>query len=336
MDGMSAGSIDGFITAIRPVREPAPSYVDASVAELPRHAAFQHTLGNPISCSGIGLHGGLPVTLTIRPAAPDAGLVFRRTDLGLDVAARYDRVVDTRLCTVLAPESHPEARIATVEHVMAALSASGIDNAVIEIDGPEVPVLDGSSAPFLFLIDCAGRVAQDAPRGAIEVLRTVRVEERDAFAELRPSRAPGLSLALSIAFEAPAIGRQAYTMRLSESGFRHELADCRTFTLRQEIETMRAMGLARGGSLDNAVVVDGDSVLNPAGLRRPDEFVRHKMLDAIGDLALAGKPLQGAFIGHRSGHGLNNRLLRALLADRSAWRIVGRPSMDRPGVRQAA
>ncbi len=324
MDGMSAGSIDGLVATTRP-ETARPGRDHRLEARASVDVARQHTLRQPISCSGVGLHGGQPVTLTLHPGLPDTGLVFVRSDLGVSMPARFDHVIDTRLCTVLAAEGRPEARIATVEHVMAALAASGIDNARIEIDGPEAPVLDGSSAPFLFLIDCAGRVAQDAPRAVIEVLRTVRVEENGAFAELRPSRAPGLSLAMSIAFDAAAIGRQAYTMRLTEHGFRAELADCRTFTLRQEIEAMRAAGLARGGSLDNAVVVDGDSVLNPAGLRRPDEFVRHKMLDAIGDLALAGHPLQGAFIGHRSGHGLNNRLLRALMAERANWRLNGLP-----------
>ncbi len=316
MDGMQVGTIGDLHVPAHSVRETALSFRSTD-------AGTQQTIRNPISCAGIGLHGGLPVTLTFRPAAVGTGIVFRRTDLGTEVQARFDHVIDTRLCTVLAPEGRPDARVATVEHVMAALIAAGIDNVRVDVDGPEMPVLDGSSEPFLFLLDCAGRVAQDTPRTVIEVLKTVRVEDKDAFAELRPSRAPGLSLALSIAFDAAAIGRQAYTMRLSEQGFRSELADCRTFTLRSEIEAMRAAGLARGGSLDNAVVVDGAQVMNPAGLRRPNEFVRHKMLDAVGDLALAGHPLQGAFIGHRSGHGLNNRLLRALMADRDAWRFAG-------------
>ncbi|MCQ8277178.1 UDP-3-O-acyl-N-acetylglucosamine deacetylase [Acetobacteraceae bacterium KSS8] len=316
MDGMQVDTIGDLHGSSSSVRETGLSFRSPD-------AGIQHTLRNPISCRGIGLHGGLPVTLAFRPAPVESGIVFRRTDLGTEVAAQFDRVIDTRLCTVLAPEGRPDARVATVEHVMAALIAAGIDNVIVEVDGPEMPVLDGSSEPFLFLLDCAGRVAQDMPRSVIEVLKTVRVEENGAFAELRPNRAPGLSLALSIAFDAAAIGRQAYTMRLSEQGFRSELANCRTFTLRSEIEAMRAAGLARGGSLDNAVVVDGARVMNPAGLRRPNEFVRHKMLDAVGDLALAGHRLQGAFIGHRSGHGLNNRLLRALMADRGAWRIVG-------------
>ena len=323
MDGMSSGLVVDF------AHEPEHlSVFDTSAvsAAFPSRAGrvHQQTLGNTISCTGVGLHSGRPVTLTLHPADEDAGIVFRRTDLDHTMPARFDSVIDTRLCTVVAPAARPEARVATVEHLMAALSACGIDNVLIELDGPEVPVLDGSSSPFVFLIDCAGRVEQAAPRAVIEVLKSVRVEQGDAFAELRPSHAPGLSLSLSIDFDAPAIGRQAYTMRLSEQGFRRELADCRTFTLRHEIEAMRQAGLAQGGTLDNAVVVDGETVLNPAGLRRPDEFVRHKMLDAIGDLALAGHPLRGAFVGHRSGHGLNNRLLRTLLADRSAWRLSGR------------
>lgn len=282
----------------------------------------QSTLRNPIGCSGVGLHAGQAVTMTLRPAPAETGIVFRRRDLGVEIPARFDRVSDTRLCTVLSLPDRPEARVGTVEHVMAALSACAIDNAVVELDGPEVPVLDGSSAPFVFLIECAGRIDQAAPRAAIEVLRPVRVIEGQGYAELRPSHAPGLSLSLSIAFEATVIGRQAYSMRLGERSFRDELADCRTFALRHEIEAMRAAGLARGGSLDNAVVVDDGTVVNPAGLRRPDEFVRHKMLDAVGDLALAGAPLCGAFIGHRSGHGLNNRLLRALMANPQAWRLT--------------
>ena len=328
MDGMSAGL--GFEIEHEPDRLSAslPVPDDCGLPPLGRRER-QVTLRNAIGCTGVGLHGGRTVTLTLHPAGEDAGIVFRRTDLGIEVPARFDTVVDTRLCTVLAPASQPQARVATVEHVMAALSACGIDNAVVALDGPEVPVLDGSSAPFMFLIECAGRSVQSAPRGVIEVLKPLRVEERGGFAELRPSHAPGLSLSLSIEFAAAAIGRQAYSMRLSEDGFRRELADCRTFTLRQEIEAMRSAGLALGGTLDNAVVVDGASVLNPAGLRRPDEFVRHKMLDAVGDLALAGHPLRGVFIGHRSGHGLNNRLLRRLLADPTAWRLSGRPLPER-------
>ena len=284
----------------------------------------QQTLRNPISCSGVGLHSGRKVSLRLLAAPADSGIVFRRTDLGIDIAARFDHVADTRLSTVLAAPGNRQARVGTVEHVMAALAGCGIDNAVVELDGPEVPVLDGSAAPFVFLIDCAGRAEQSAPRGMIEVLRRVRVEQGAAFAELRPTPAACLSLSLSIAFPARIIDRQAYSMILTDRSFRRELSECRTFTMLAEIEALREAGLAQGGSLDNAIVVDDDKVLNPAGLRRADEFVRHKMLDAVGDLALAGQPIRGAFIGHRSGHGLNNQLLRTLLADRSAWRLSGR------------
>ncbi len=284
-------------------------------------AARQHTLNSEISCVGVGLHSGARVRLSLRPAAADTGIIFRRTDLGIDIAARHDTVIDSRLCTQIAHKAHAQASVRTVEHVMAALAGTGIDNAVVALDGPEVPVLDGSSGPFVFLIDCAGRVQQTAPRQAIEILRPVRVEQGEAFAELRPGGAT-LDLALSIDFPAAAIGRQALSLSLTEQGFRRVLAEARTFTMLSEIEAMQQAGLALGGSLQNAVVVDGDRVLNPEGLRAPDEFVRHKMLDAVGDLALAGAPIHGRFLAHRTGHALNNRLLRALFADTAAWRMV--------------
>ena len=288
----------------------------------------QHTLRNPISCSGVGLHSGRQVTLSLQPAGIDTGIVFRRLDLGAaaagtDIPARFDRVVDTRFCTVVASRTDPRLRVGTIEHLTAALAGCGIENARIEIDGPELPALDGSAAPFMFLIDCAGRAEQAAPRRMIEVIKRVRVEEGLAFAEFHPSPAACLSLNLSIDFPARIIGRQSYGMILTRQAFRRELARCRTFTMLDEIEALREAGLARGGSLDNAVVVDDETVLNPAGLRCGDEFVRHKMLDAVGDLSLGGHPIRASFIGHRSGHGLNNRLLRALLDDPGAWRISG-------------
>ena len=279
----------------------------------------QHTLKSSIGCTGIGLHSGRRVLLQLMPAEPGTGIVFRRTDLEIDIPARYDMVSDTRLCTQISLPGHPEARVGTVEHVMAALSALGIDNAIVAVDGPEVPVLDGSSAPFVFLIECAGRIEQDAPRDFIEILHPVRVEAGEASVELRPG-GTGLDLALSIDFTAPAIGRQALSFSLTEEGFRQQLASSRTFAMLAEIEALREAGLARGGSLGNAIVVDGAKIMNPEGLRSADEFVRHKMLDAVGDLALAGAPIHGRFIGNRSGHALNNRLLRALFKDASAWR----------------
>jgi UDP-3-O-[3-hydroxymyristoyl] N-acetylglucosamine deacetylase len=289
----------------------------------------QHTLKSAISCVGTGLHSGNRVNLTLRPAQAGTGIVFRRTDAGVEIPAREEHVIDTRLCTQLGRPDGPHARVGTVEHLMAALFATGIDNAVVELDGPEIPVFDGSAAAFLFLIDCAGRVEQSAPRQTIEILRTVRVEgDNGAFAELRPGVA-GLTMALSIDFPAAAIGRQALSLVLTERSFRAELAQSRTFTMLAEIEALRAAGLARGGSLDNAVVVDGARIVNPAGLRSRDEFVRHKLLDAVGDLALAGAPLQGRFVAHKTGHALNNRLLRALFADAKNWRLAGSDLAER-------
>jgi UDP-3-O-[3-hydroxymyristoyl] N-acetylglucosamine deacetylase len=298
----------------------------ASVAAgtTPSKVACQSTLKTSIDCVGIGLHSGRRVQMALRPAAANHGIVFRRTDLGRNIPARFDLVADTRLATVLGDPTDPSVRVGTVEHVMAALSGCGIDNVLIEVDGPEVPVLDGSAAHLVFLIDCAGIEVQEAPRRTIEVRRPVRVSDRNAFAELRPARPSrdGLHLAMSIVFAAPAIGRQELSVQLTPESFRRELSRARTFALAEDIDRLRAAGMAQGGSLDNAVVVDAERVLNPGGLRMEDEFVRHKLLDAVGDLALAGAPLRGSFPAHRSGHGLNNRLLRALMADASAWRWV--------------
>ena len=293
----------------------------ASSFGQPRSALglVQHTIKTAIHCTGTGLHSGHPVSVRLLPAPAGHGVVFCRTDLGASVAARFDRVVETRLCTVLG---HGELRVGTVEHLMAALAGARVDNVLVEVDGPELPVFDGSAEPWSFLLDCAGSAAQDEARADIEVLRTVRVEENGAFAELRPGRA-GLELSLSIDFPAAAIGRQALSVSLSPAAFRRDLARARTFTQRSDIEGLQRTGLAKGGSLDNAVVVDGAAILNPAGLRMPDEFVRHKLLDAVGDLALAGAPLRGRFIGHKSGHSLNNRLLAALFADSANWRFAG-------------
>ena len=288
----------------------------------------QRTLKTAIDCVGVGVHSGRRVTLTIRPAAADHGIVFRRTDLDRTIAARFDNVIDTRLCTVLADPSTPSARIGTVEHLMAALAGLGIDNALIEVDGPEIPILDGSAAPFVFLLDCAGAVEQEAPRHAIEIRRPIRVATGESWAELRPlgpvtrTTQPALEMDLSIDFAASAIGRQSASLRLSADSFRHEIAAARTFAHAAEVEQLQAAGLARGGSLDNAIVVDGATILNPGGLRMANEFASHKLLDAVGDLALAGCSLHGRFVAHRPGHELNNRLLRALFADAAAWRMV--------------
>nr|WP_246384776.1 UDP-3-O-acyl-N-acetylglucosamine deacetylase [Gluconacetobacter asukensis] len=302
-----------------------------SARPLPTRIARQQTLRQSISCVGVGLHTGLRIRLALHPAAENTGIVFRRTDLdGLTIPGRFDHVVDTRLSTVIGDPANPALRVATIEHLMAALSATGIDNVLIDVDGPELPVLDGSAADFVFLLDCAGVAEQAATRAAIDILRPVRVTDGDAFAELRPAREPGLALTMSIAFPAAAIGEQSFTTRLDRQSFRDQIANCRTFTLRQEIEALHAAGLARGGSLDNAIVVDGATILNPSGLRRPDEFVRHKILDAVGDLYLTGRAINGVFTGHKSGHALNNRLLRTLLADADAWRPQGRAPRTQP------
>ena len=293
-------------------------------------ATAQRTLASAIGCVGVGLHSGRKTRLMLRPLPAGSGIMFRRIDLDpalgpIDIPARHDHVVDTRLCTVIAHPERTECRVGTVEHLLAALAGCGIHNALVEIDGAEVPILDGSAASFVFLIDCAGIAEQAVAVARIEVLRTVRVECGAAFAELRPS-AFGFDMALSIDFEARAIGRQALSLRLSAESFRAELARSRTFVQAAEVSALQASGLAQGGSLDNAIVVDDARILNPSGLRMEDEFVRHKLLDAVGDLSLAGAELGGRFVAHRTGHALNNRLLLALFADDANWRLV-------PGIR---
>ena len=284
----------------------------------------QQSLRTAIGCVGIGVHSGARVSLGLHPAPADHGIVFRRTDLGRDIPARYDHVVDARLATTLGLPDDSSVRVGTVEHVLAALAGLGIDNALITLDGPEVPILDGSAAPFAFLIDCAGTAGLDAPRRLMAPRRVVRVEDGAAFAELRPvAAADGLDMRLSIAFDASAIGRQEIALRLAPETFRAELAPARTFALAAEVAQLREAGLAQGGSLDNAVVVDGARVLNPGGLRMEREFARHKLLDAVGDLALAGFGICGRFVAHRTGHALNNRLLRAAFADPGFWEPAG-------------
>jgi UDP-3-O-[3-hydroxymyristoyl] N-acetylglucosamine deacetylase len=285
------------------------------------------------------LHSGRRVGIRLVPAAPGRGIVFQRTDLGREIPARWDHVADTRLCTVLSLPGEPGVCVGTVEHLMAALAAAEIDDVVVEVDAAELPILDGSAAPFAFLVQSAGASVQAGERLAVEILREVRVAQGEAFAELRPHRnsgAAGLDLSLTIDFASAAIGRQSLGLRLTPEGFLAELAAARTFTLASEVEALRKAGLGKGGSLDNAIVVDERRVLNPEGLRWPDEFVRHKLLDVIGDLALAGAPLVGCFAGNRTGHGLNNKLLRALFADASNYRVIRRGFAGSPLLLPAA
>jgi len=288
----------------------------------------QQTLKSRIPCVGIGVHSGRRVSLTLLPAPAGHGIVFRRTDLNRDIPATYNRVVDTKLCTTIGEGS---ARVGTIEHLMAALGGAGVDNVMIEVDGPEVPIMDGSAAPFSFLLECAGVVSLNTPRKVVEILRPVRVTEGKAFAELRPcdnqgvrSAVPTLDLEVSIDFAEAAIGRQTRTLRLTPENFREAVAPARTFALASDIDQLRELGLAKGGSLDNAVVVDGSKILNPGGLRMKDEFVAHKLLDAVGDLMLAGAALHGRFIANRPGHALNNKLLRALFARQANWADITR------------
>lgn len=295
----------------------------------------QRTLLRTVNCVGVGLHTGRPVSLTLKPARAGAGIQFRRTDLAGApfIPARFDHVVDTAMCTTLGTDKHN--RIATVEHLMAALAGCHVDNVIVEVSGPEVPVMDGSAQPFVFLIECAGLIDQAAPKTIVEILKPVKVEDGDKSAEIVP--ADRFSVDFEIEFASSAIARQAIRLELVNGTFNRELARARTFGFVHEVEQLRAAGLALGGSLDNAVVVEGDKVLNADGLRYDDEFVRHKALDAVGDLYLAGGEICGAYRGVRAGHNLTNRLLRTLFADATAYRVHNpAEAQDNRPVRRAA
>ena len=282
--------------------------------------AFQHTVKTPALFAGVGVHTGAYTQVAVRAAGCDAGISFVRTDItDRDnlVPATPTSVCKTQLGTVITNAAG--ITVATIEHLMAALVMSGIDNATVELDGPEVPIMDGSSWPFLKILDRAGRRPQAAARKFIEIIDTVEVVDGDKRATLRP--AMRFEVAFAIEFPTVVIGRQEIDMAMDEAAFRRELADCRTFGFLHEVEALRAMGLARGGTMENCVVIEGDRVLNPEGLRRSDEFVRHKALDAIGDLFVLGAPILGRFEGELAGHGINNQLVRALAARPDAYRI---------------
>jgi UDP-3-O-[3-hydroxymyristoyl] N-acetylglucosamine deacetylase len=282
---------------------------------------YQRTLRGTAECSGIGVHSGEKVTLRLTPAPENTGIVFIRTDLkngARHIPARWDHVVDTQLCSVIGNDHG--SRVATIEHLMAAIHAYGIDNAFIEINGAEVPVMDGSSDPFVFLIEMAGIVDQKAPRHIIEILAPVQVDMGNKRAQLVPNDESRFSF--EIAFDHAPINHQNYEFVLSATGFKSEISRARTFGFFEEVDQLRKAGFARGGSLNNAIVIKDDQVMNEEGLRYDNEFVRHKLLDAVGDLALAGAPIQGHFHGYCSGHALNNQLLRAMFADPLAWREV--------------
>ena len=287
----------------------------------------QTTLRSQATVTGVGVHSGLPVNLTIGPAPVDAGFIFVRTGLeGADreVQATAESVIATEFATVLGDSEGP--LVSTAEHVLAALRGMGVDNATIEIDGPEVPIMDGSAAAFVAAIDQAGIVTQSASRRFIQVLRPVQVAIGDSFGELRP-HAGGFRVEVEIDFANPVIGQQSYTLELSPERFRREISRARTFGCMNDVARLWSAGFALGASFENSVVFDDERLLNAEGLRFADECARHKVLDVIGDLALAGLPLLGAFRSIRGGHKLNHAVLSALLADRSAWRVVeGEPA----------
>jgi UDP-3-O-[3-hydroxymyristoyl] N-acetylglucosamine deacetylase len=281
----------------------------------------QRTLKNVIRATGVGLHTGEKVYLTLHPAEADTGICFRRVDLDtpVTIAATPENVGETTLSTTLV---HDNVKISTVEHLLSALAGLGIDNAIIDVSSAEVPIMDGSAGPFVFLLQSAGVQEQDKPKRYIRIIKQIRVEEGEKWAAFSPFE--GFKVTFTIDFEHPAFGEdvKTATMDFSTTTFVKEVSRARTFGFMKDIEFLRKNNLALGGSLDNAIVVDDDKILNEDGLRSADEFVKHKILDAIGDLYLLGHSLIGEFIGYKSGHALNNKLLRALLDNRDAYEIV--------------
>ncbi|NMG28854.1 UDP-3-O-acyl-N-acetylglucosamine deacetylase [Aromatoleum evansii] len=281
----------------------------------------QRTLKSLIKATGVGLHGGRKVQLVLRPAAPDTGIVFHRVDLDpvVDFPADPYSVCDTRMCSGLERDG---AKVGTVEHLMSALAGLGIDNLHVDVDAPEIPILDGSAGPFVFLLQSAGIEEQQAPKRFLRVKKVVEYREDDKWVRLEPY--DGFRLDFSIVFNHPAIDKTSTQVSIdfAEHSYVRDVARARTFGFMQDVEFMRANGLALGGSLDNAIVMDEYRVLNAEGLRYVDEFVKHKVLDAIGDLYLCGHPLLARYSAHKAGHALNNQVLRVLLEDSSAWEIV--------------
>jgi UDP-3-O-[3-hydroxymyristoyl] N-acetylglucosamine deacetylase len=277
----------------------------------------QRTVAKRVTATGIGLHSGHPVTLTLAPAPADAGITFVRMDLGVEIPARNEHVLDTTLSTTVGIG---KARVSTVEHVMAALQGMGIDNCRVEVDGPEMPILDGSAAPFVVMIKEAGVQPQRAARRFVIIDRPVEIRDGDKLARFEPADAFRISFTAD--FNHPLITNQSLDVEVNDRTFEREIARARTFCFRRDIEKMQSMGLAKGGSLENAIVIDEFSILNPEGLRFADEFARHKVLDAIGDLALFGAPVVGALTAVKSGHAMNQALVKKVLADPSCHRVV--------------
>ena len=287
----------------------------------------QRTLKTRIGATGVGLHSGSRIAMTLLPAPPDTGIVFRRSDLSppVDIPALATHVGDTRLGTVLTAG---EARVSTIEHLMSAFAGLGVDNVVVEVSAAEVPIMDGSADPFVFLVQSAGLAEQDRPKRFVRILQTVEVRDGDKWARFEPHE--GFRVNFEIDFDHPLMraGLTSASMDFSSTTYLKEVARARTFGFMRDIETLRRHNLALGGTLDNAIVLDDAGILNEEGLRYRDEFVKHKILDAIGDLYLMGHGILGAFTGYKSGHGLNNRLLRELLSRPQAWEIVSFASAE--------
>jgi UDP-3-O-[3-hydroxymyristoyl] N-acetylglucosamine deacetylase len=281
----------------------------------------QRTLKTMVQATGVGLHTGEKVYLTLRPALANSGIVFRRVDLPqpVDIRVSADVVHDTRLSTCLESQG---ARIATVEHLMSALAGLGIDNVIVELSSSELPIMDGSAGTFVFLLQSAGIIEQSAPKKFIKINKIVEVRDGDKWVRFEPFNGYKLNFTINFSHPVFANTKQQVTVDLGEHSYIKEVSRARTFGFMQEVEYMRSQGLALGGNLDNAIVMDEYRVINPDGLRFEDEFVKHKVLDAIGDLYMLGHPLIGAFSGFKSGHALNNALIRALMADESAWEFV--------------
>jgi len=297
----------------------------------PRNDHRERTLVAPAICAGVGVHTGQRVRLAIRPAPTGTGIVFVRTDItdrDNRIVVSGDAVVDARLNTMI--ENEAGVRLSTIEHLMAAFCALGVSNVIVEVDGPELPILDGSALPFVQLLDRAGFRRQEAPVRYIEILEPIHVTDGDKHAALYPC--DRYEMRFEIDFDSPVIGNQVVDFVVDEQTFRDEIMSARTFGFAHEVEALRQAGLARGGSLENAVVIDGDDILNPGGLRMEREFVRHKALDAIGDLYVMGAPLLGRYEGYKAGHAVNNLLVRALLDAPHAWReVVLEPQLAQVG-----
>lgn len=285
----------------------------------------QRTLVDSVSCTGIGLHSGEKVRITIKPAPPDTGIRFIRKDLRGKrvIRADFDSVINTTMCTVVGKNG---SHVSTIEHLMAAFFGSGIDNAVVEIDGPEVPIMDGSAAPFIFLLKSTGIKEQRKPKDFILIKKTLNIQEGNRSITIKPSKE--LKISFTIDFHHPLISNQQYDFSFSGKKFIDEISRARTFGFLKDIETLREAGLAKGGSLDNAIVIDDFRVLNEDGLRYPDEFVRHKILDFLGDIAVMGTPIIGHFIINKSGHSLNHAMLKKLSSNQKYWKRI---TLEEPG-----